>query len=121
MTVNFQQQIKVTKHSETYTAQSILALTPLIPSFLAPPLVLLPYLSGSAATALCKLQQQINASEMEPTYSRINGAHHLKGLFPEDLPAHTLTHAPNTTASKGETKVSTGYPVLFSPAGPANS
>lgn len=45
---------------------------------------------------------------MELTYSHINGAHHLKGLFPED--PHTLTRAPNTAASKGETKVNTGTP-----------
>lgn len=48
----------------------------------------------SVAWPPCKHQQQINASEMEPTSSHINGAHHLKGLFPEDL----RTRTPNTAA-----------------------
>lgn len=97
--------------SETFSAHRVPALAPLITSFLDPPsLQPLRFRLSSAATPLCKLQQQINASEMEPTCSHINGAHHLKEVFPEDLPAHTLTHAPNTEATKGETKVNTGYP-----------
>lgn len=47
---------------------------------------------GFSPPSLClwKLQRQIDASVMELTHSRVNGARHLNRLFPEDM--NILTH-----------------------------
>lgn len=113
MTVNFQQQVKVTKHSENFSAHSIPALAPLIPSFLDPPLVLLSYLSGSALLPQGSVSSSGRSMPLKWSRPTVTLMVHiiLKGSSQKTSPL-TLshTHTPNAAASKGETKVRAGYP-----------